>query len=273
MSEDNAVHLHLVSDATGETVHQVARACMSQFEGFTVIEHTWSLVRTPGHAEKVVRGVEAQPGPILYTAVNDEVRERLQVVANKLGVPHISILDPALAALHGFLGAPLRKRPGMQHTMDNAYFNRIEAMNYTLAHDDGQITHDLDNADIVLVGVSRTSKTPTCLYLANRGYKAANIPLVPGIDPPAELFTLKKALVIGLMNSPERLVQVRRNRLLNLQDLSESTYVDLDEVKEEVRRARILCRENDWPVIDVSRRSIEETSAAILNHYEHRNDG
>lgn len=273
MSEQKSVHLHLVSDATGETVHQVARACMAQFEGFIVIEHTWSLVRTPGHAEKVVRGVEAQPGPILYTAVNDEVRERLEVVANKLGVPHISILDPALAALHGFLGAPLRNRPGMQHTMDNAYFSRIEAMNFTLAHDDGQITHDLEQADIVVVGVSRTSKTPTCLYLANRGYKVANIPLIPGIDPPKELFELDAPLVIGLTKSPDRLVQIRKNRLLNLMEDQPSDYVDLQVVTEEVKRARRLCLEQNWPIIDVSRRSIEETSAAILNHYEERKNG
>jgi len=246
---------------------------MSQFEGFTVIEHTWSLVRTPSHAEKVARGVEAQPGPILYTAVNDEVRDRLQVIATKMGVPHISILDPPLAALHGFLGAPLRNRPGMQHAMDNAYFRRIEAINFTLAHDDGRITRDLKTADIILVGVSRTSKTPTCLYLANRGYKAANIPLIPGIEPPRELLTMSGPLIVGLTKSPDRLVQIRKNRLLNLKEDTESAYVDIDEVTQEVKRARQLFMAQGWPVIDVSRRSIEETAASILQHINNHGNG
>ena len=261
-----SVHLHLVSDSTGETVRSVARACLSQFEGVTPIEHFWSLVRNEAHLSKVIAGIEAHPGPVMFTMVADGLRESLLATCKRLAVPSIAILDPALSALAGYLGEESGHRPGRQHAMDADYFRRIEAMNYTLAHDDGQLSHDLDKADIVLVGVSRTSKTPTSLYLANRGYRVANIPLVPNVPLPENLGDLKDPLIVGLTNDPARLVQVRKNRLLSLNERDDTDYVDIERVKEEVAEARRLFTRSNWPVIDVTRRSIEETAAAIITY-------
>jgi regulator of PEP synthase PpsR (kinase-PPPase family) len=259
-----SVHLHLVSDSTGETVRSVARACLSQFEGVTPVEHFWSLVRSEAHLTKVIAGIEAHPGPVLFTMVADGLRESLLSACQRLQVPSISVLDPAMAALGGYLGEESGHRPGRQHALDADYFRRIEAMNFTLAHDDGQLSHDLDKADIVLVGVSRTSKTPTSLYLANRGYRVANIPIVPGVAVPETLFQLKDPLIVGLTNDPGRLVQVRKSRLLSLNEQAETDYVDIERVKEEVAEARRMFTRAGWPMIDVTRRSIEETAAAII---------
>jgi len=265
-----SVHLHLVSDSTGETVRSVARACLSQFEGVTPVEHFWSLVRSEAHLTKVIAGIEAHPGPVLFTMVADGLRESLLGACQRLQVPSISVLDPAMAALAGYLGEESGHRPGRQHAMDADYFRRIEAMNFTLAHDDGQLSHDLDKADIILVGVSRTSKTPTSLYLANRGYRVANIPMVPGVPVPETLFQMKDSLIVGLTNDPGRLVQVRKSRLLSLNEQAETDYVDIERVKEEVAEARRMFTRAQWPVIDVTRRSIEETAAAIMTLYNQK---
>ncbi|KZD12824.1 pyruvate, water dikinase regulatory protein [Oceanibaculum pacificum] len=272
MTGTETIHLHLVSDSTGETIHQVARACLVQFEGVKAIEHAWSLVRTSTHVDKVIAGIEAHPGPILVTLVDHQLLIRLEAAGRRLNIPVISVLDPVLGALHTYLGRKVRGRPGRQHELDAAYFNRIEAMQFTLIHDDGQQLHDIDHADILLVGVSRTSKTPTCLYLANRGLKVANVPLVPGVPLPREVTTATGPLVVGLTNDPNRLVQIRRNRLLMLNQGSESDYINLDEVRREVAEARRLFERQGWPVIDVSRRSIEETAAEILGLYQERKE-
>lgn len=262
------IHLHLVSDATGETNHQVVRACLVQFEGVRANEHVWSLVRTEGHIEKILTAVDSYRGPVLFTIVDDDLRQRLEDGCRRLGVPCISVLDPVVATLGKFFGRESRGRPGLQHELDSAYFGRIEAMDFTLAHDDGQMTHDLDQADIIILGVSRTSKTPTSLYLANRGYKTANIPLVPGVPVPEEIARTTTAFIIGLTNDPARLTQIRRNRMLMLKQEEETDYVDIERVKEEVTEARRLFSKNGWPVINVTRRSIEETAAAVLQRYE-----
>lgn len=268
MTSSPILHLHLVSDATGETNHQIARACLVQFDGVRAKEHVWSLVRTRSYLDKVVAGVEAHPGPVLFTLVDPELRRRLEDTCRRLDVPCIAVLDPVLQALGSHLGLESHGRPGRQHEMDAAYFRRIEAMDFTLAHDDGQLVHDLEDADIVVVGVSRTSKTPTSLYLANRGYKTANVPIVPGIEPPDELFHLRRPVVVALTTDPTRLIQVRRNRVLMLKQREETDYVALERVRKEVADARRLFERNGWPVIDVSRRSIEETAAAVLQHLE-----
>ena len=258
-------HLHLVSDATGDTVHSVARACLVQFEDAEAIEHIWSMVRTKHQIERVIAGIEANPGVVLFTLVNEALRQPLQEGCRRLQVPAIPVLDPVIGALANFLGRESRGLPGQQHMLDAEYFARIDAMQYALAHDDGQSSWGLDDADVVLVGVSRTSKTPTCIYLANRGIKAANVPFVPGVPLPPELDELKRPLVVGLTNDPERLIQVRRNRLSMLNQTSDRTdYTDLEAVREEVAQARRFFAERHWPVIDVTRRSIEETAAAIF---------
>lgn len=264
-------HLHLVSDATGETIHSVARACLSQFEGVEPHEHHWTLVRTTGHVEKVLTSVADHPGVVMFTIVNDALRTTLQDGCRTLGVPCIPILDPVIATLGAYLGLESQGEAGRQHVLDSNYFDRIDAMTYALNHDDGQGVWNLHNADIVLVGVSRTSKTPTSMYVANRGYKVANVPLVPGVDPPPELFALDKEtgpVIIGLTKTPERLIQLRKNRLRQLSQEDDTDYVHPETVREEVANARRLFTKNNWPVVDVTRRSIEETAAAILQRYE-----
>ena len=262
-----AFHLHLVSDATGETVHSVARACFVQFEGIEPVEHHWPLVRTKGQIDKILHNIEENPGVVLFTIVKEELRTALEIGCGRLHIPCISVLDPVIHALTAFLGLESSGKSGRQHTLDADYFNRIDAMTYTLNHDDGQSTHDLGEADIILVGVSRTSKTPTCIYLANRGLKAANVPIVPNIKLPSIFETLNHdpgPLIVGLTTDPRRLVQVRRNRLRLLDHDADTDYVDPETVRDEVATARRLFGERDWPVIDVTRRSIEETAATIL---------
>jgi regulator of PEP synthase PpsR (kinase-PPPase family) len=258
-------HLHLVSDSTGDTVHAVARACLVQFEGAEPIEHIWSMVRTKNQVERVIHGVTINPGVVLYTLVNDALRGPLIDGCRKLQVPTIPVLDPVIGALTAFLGRESRGLPGQQHMLDNEYFHRIDAMTFALNHDDGQSAWGFNDADVILVGVSRSSKTPTCLYLANRGIKAANVPVVPGVELPSELYAATRPLIVALTNDPERLIQVRENRMQMLhQHDQRSDYTDLEAVRDEVVRARRLFAEHKWPMIDVTRRSIEETAAAIL---------
>lgn len=264
MNVEQSYHLHLVSDATGETTHGVARACLAQFEGVRVIEHLWPMVRGRPALDKVVAGVKAQPGAVIFTLIDEELRSHLQAECIRLQVPCISVLDPVMYGLANYFNKAITGKPGRQHELDAEYFDRIDAMNFSLSHDDGQSTWDLNEADIVLLGVSRTSKTPTSLYLANHfGIKTANIPIVPAVPLPHTLFELTKPMVIGLTASPERLVQVRRNRLLMLHQEGETDYVDMEVVKEEIAEARKLFARYGWPMIDVTRRSIEETASSI----------
>jgi regulator of PEP synthase PpsR (kinase-PPPase family) len=261
-------HLHLVSDATGETINSVARACMVQFEGIEPIEHVWSLIRTKGQMVKALTGIETDPGPVLFTLVNEALRDQLLDGCRDLDVPCVPVLDPVIHRLAACFGVEIAGQPGLQHALDAEYFGRMDAMNFALTHDDGQIPREIDKADVILVGVSRTSKTPTCIYLANRGLKAANVPVVPNCPLPGGLLESKLALIVGLTKDPERLVQVRRNRLRMIaQGQDDTDYVDLESVREEVAFARKLCQKHDWPIIDVSRRSIEETAATIMNLY------
>lgn len=257
-------HLHLISDATGETINAVARACLVQFEDVEPVEHTWSMVRSERQLHKVMDGIAANPGLVLFTLVDDRLRHMLEERCRSLNVLCISVLDPVLGALGAFLRTTMRHIPGRQHVLDSEYFARIEAMNYVMAHDDGQSTRDLESADVVLIGVSRTSKTPTCLYLANRGIKAANIPYVAGVPLPIEVENLQAPLVVGLTADPTALVQVRRTRLRMINDTEETSYTDIETVKAEVTEARKLFTRHSWPTLDVTRRSIEETAAAIM---------
>lgn len=266
-------HIHLVSDSTGETVTSAARACLVQFEGIFVTEHVWSLVRTPGQIDKVAHAIERDRGPVLYTLVDSSLRDLLREKCRRLQLPCIGILDSAMSMLGLHFGSKTQQWPGRQHMLDEGYFDRIDAMHFTLAHDDGQSTHDLGDADVVLVGPSRTSKTPTCVYLANRGIKAANVPLVPGVPPPGELEQADKPLIVGLTTDPERLVQIRRSRLRLLQqEDTETDYTDIEIVQREMLDARRLYTRNKWPTLDVTRRSIEETSAAILQMLNQRRE-
>jgi [pyruvate, water dikinase]-phosphate phosphotransferase / [pyruvate, water dikinase] kinase len=258
-------HLHLVSDATGETLITVARAAAAQYEGITAVEHVYPLVRTSKQLERVVVEIEASPGIVLYTLVEPALTTRLETKCRELGVPCLSILGPVLQLFQSYLGTETTQRVGAQHTLNAEYFKRIDALNYTMLHDDGQHTEGLEDADVVLVGVSRTSKTPTSIYLANRGVKTANVPLVPNMPLPPQVSGLERPLVVGLYASPERIVQIRQNRLLGLNAHREDeAYIDRDLVAEEVALSRRLCARHNWPSIDVTRRSIEETAAAVM---------
>lgn len=273
MAQTKTFHLHLVSDSTGDTIHSVARACLSQFEGVEPIEHFWNLVRTNRQLDLVVEEIREHPGVVVFTLVDDGLRHRLMDVCGTLGVPCISVLDPIMAALAQQLGMTVHGRPGRQHAMDAAYFHRIEAMDYALSHDDGHLVRDLHQADVILIGVSRTSKTPTCLYLANRGVKAANVPFVPGLPLPEDLHKVTRPLVVGLTKDPERLVQLRRNRMQMLNQAQTTDYVDPEQVRSEVLEARRYFAKHRWPVLDVTRRAIEETAAEILGLLARRGRG
>ena len=263
-SREAFFHLHMISDATGETLITVARAAAAQYE-IRAIEHVHSMVRTAKQLDRIVAELEEEPGLVLYTLVDRTLSDKLEAACRAIGIPCASVLEPVLQLLQNYLGAPGARRSGAQHVLDADYFRRIDALNFTMIHDDGQLAGSLEEADVVLVGISRTSKTPTSIYLANRGIKTANVPIVPGIPPPAELDTVERPLVVGLTASPDRIAQLRENRVLSLNAAAHGNdYVDKAAIAAEIAFARKLCARHGWPIIDVSRRSIEETAAAIL---------
>ncbi len=258
-------HLHLVSDATGETLTTVARAATAQYTKMSAVEHVYPLVRTQKQLDRALAEIEEAPGIVLYTLLEEDLVKRLEDHCRELSLPCLSILGPVLQLMRSYLGTETSHRVGAQHTLNADYFKRIDALNYTMLHDDGQLIEELEDADVVLVGISRTSKTPTSIYLANRGIKTGNVPLVPGITIAPQVENLKKPLVVGLYASPERIVQIRQNRLLGLRSHhDDDQYIDRQAVTEEVTFSRRLCAKHNWPIIDVTRRSIEETAAAVL---------
>jgi len=258
------VHLHLVSDATGDTLEQVAKAALAQFPEIKALKHYWPMIRTARHMERIIPEIGEKPGIVMFTLVNQDIENVLVKACDEKKWPYISVLHGIIRELGRHLGEKSIARPGLQHKMNHEYFERIDAMQYTLMHDDGQYPEGLKDADIILVGVSRTSKTPTCVYLANKGMKTANVPIVPNQPLPRELENINGKFVVGLVNSVDRLVQIRRNRLLSLKEVKKTTYVDEEAIKQEVQQARRLFTSRGWPVIDVTRRSIEETAGAIM---------
>ena len=261
-------HIHLISDSTGETTLGVLKASIVQFEGVAAQEHIWPMVRSSAQMEQVIEGIRQNPGPVIFTLVSTRTRQPLIEQCARMNIPCVSVLDPIIECLGNYLNRKTVNRPGGQHTLNAEYFDRIEALNYVMAHDDGQAAQNMTEADLVLIGVSRTSKTPTSVYLANHyGLKTANVPFVPGIQLPNEVFELGGTFIVGLTATPARLVQIRRNRLLMLNQEPKTAYVDIANVKAEIAEARKLCSRHAWPVIDVTRRSIEETAAAIFQLY------
>jgi regulator of PEP synthase PpsR (kinase-PPPase family) len=267
----NYFHLHLVSDSTGETLITVARAVAAQYANVTPVEHVYPLVRSQKQLDRVLDEIEEAPGIVLFTLLEKDLVSRLEDKCKEINVPSLSIIGPVMQLFEAYLGAATTGRVGAQHVLNAEYFKRIDALNYTMMHDDGQHVDGLEEADVVLVGVSRTSKTPTSIYLANRGIRTANVPLVPGIPVPAQLETLTRPLVVSLHATPERLIQVRQNRLLTMGAGSgNDTYIDKQAVADEVAFARKLSAKHNWPHLDVTRRSIEETAAAIMKLYSDR---
>jgi regulator of PEP synthase PpsR (kinase-PPPase family) len=269
----NRINLHLVSDATGETLNAITRATVAQFESARIFHHRWSLIRTRFQLHRVLEGIEAEPGPVLSTLVEKGLRAELETACQRLGVSVVHVLDPVLALLQEEFGEAAMSRPGRQYVLDADYFRRIDAIHYVLAHDDGQSQAGLAEADVVLVGVSRSSKTPTSFYLANRGIKAANVPLVPSLPDPPGLES-PTTPVVGLTLDAEALIEIRRHRLRMIGPVNgpirtdSGDYVDLETVKAELLWARRLCVRRGWPVIDVTRRSIEETAATVMQLME-----
>lgn len=264
-------NLHLVSDSTGETLNSIARAALARFDRPGVVQHRWFLVRSRLNLDRVIEGIEHEPGPVMFTLVDRSLRLALEETCARLGVPALSVLDPVMDMLQMEIGAAAKEKRAAQHVMDADYFRRIDAMHYVLSHDDGQGVAGIMNADVVLVGVSRSSKTPTCFYLANRGIKAANVPLVPGAPLPPEL-DRARCPVVGLTIDPLSLLEIRRHRLRIIGAggvrVGENDYVDAEAVKAEILAARRLCAAKGWPVIDVTRRSIEETAATVIQQME-----
>lgn len=258
-------HLHLISDSTGETLISAGRAAAAQFQSSHAIEHVYPLIRNRKQLAPVLEAIDQAPGIVLYTIVDAELSEQLETSCREMGVPIVNVLEPVIATFQTYLGSPSRRRVGAQHALNADYFARIEALNFTMDHDDGQLPDDYDEADVVLVGISRTSKTPTSIYLANRGIKTANIPIVTGVPLPEALIRATRPLIVGLIATTDRISQVRGNRELGVTTgYDREHYTDRATISEELKYARALCARNNWPIIDVTRRSIEETAAAIV---------
>ncbi len=272
-------HVYLISDATGTTLQGLARAVLAQFDDIHPIERFWPMVRSEAQLDRAIADVRDHPGPVLFTLVDKKLRKKLQAVCVELGIPCMPVLDPMLRGMSSYLGLPIRGVPGLQHTLDEAYFKRMDAVDFALDYDDGQDLDGIEDADVVLVGVSRTSKTPTCIFLARRGIRAANIPLALEVPFPEEVTSHKGPLFVGLTESAERLVHLRRNRLQASEDnarYAENNYLDIERVEEEIKYARRLFSKHGWPVIDVTRRSVEETAAEImllLHKYKGKGEG
>lgn len=264
--------LHLVSDSSGETVTNIARACLVQYPDVEVTEHFWWLVRTPGQLSRVITGLKSAPGLVIFTLLDNAMRATLENVCRELRMPAVSALDPVMQALGRTFKQQAKTDIGKQHVMDEGYFSRIDAMHFAMQHDDGQSMETLEGADIVLVGVSRTSKTPTCMYLANRGFKVGNIPLVPGQTVPDYVLAATKPLFVGLTREPKSLSDIRQSRLRLMKDDRGEQYADVDIVREEIADSRRLFTRMGWPVIDVTRRSIEETAATIIQLFNQKYD-
>lgn len=262
-------HVHLISDSTGGTLSSVVKACLSQFEGIETEQHFWPLVRTQKQLQKVLESVSHNPGLVLYTLVDDALIQTLEKYCQASGFPALSVLQPVLQLMTSTFHKQSMAKPGMQHKLNAEYFARMDAVDYALHHDDGQKNdQDLSEADVIMVGVSRTSKTPTCVYLAGRGVKAANVPYVPGIPFSERVLNLRKPLFVALTAAPERLIEIRRNRLKHLGQHRDTDYLDPEKVQDEIKEARRFYTQHGWPVIDVTRRSVEETAAEILTLLE-----
>lgn len=269
-TETKHFYIHLISDATGTTLQGLARACLAQFDDIDPIERFWPLVRSERQLQRVMDDISDNPGPVIVTLVDKKLRRQLQAHCQELGVPCMPVLDPLIKGLSSYLGLASKRVPGLQHALDDSYFKRMEAVDFALSYDDGRNMDGIEDADVILVGVSRTSKTPTCIFLARRGIKAANVPYVPYVPFPQYVVDLKKIenppVIVGLTESPDRLIHLRRNRLKagdqnHLHD--GNTYLDPEQVEVEILEARRFFTKNGWPVIDVTRRSVEETAAEI----------
>jgi len=258
--------LHLISDSTGVTLRAVSSAAAAQFTELDYQEKTYPMVRTITQLNRVLETIRIDKGVVFCTLVEEEVREKLEKFCKKENIPYFPVMENIVSLLEKYTGIKAINKPGGQHILNDDYFKRIEAINYTLEHDDGQGQINLEEADVIVVGVSRTSKTPTCIYLANQGIKAANYPLVPHIGISDELNAIKNTQVVALITSAHALVEIRRKRSATLGiSVVDNDYIDIHKVEEEITAAKRIFANKGWPVIDITRRSVEETSSAIMN--------
>lgn len=262
-------HLHLISDATGETLIAASRAVASQYENTEAVEHVYPLVRNKARLDEVLVAIDKQPGIVLFTIADENLSEHLHSNCRSMGIPCVSVLDPIFKVFQSYLGIPAAQKSGAQHELNAEYFQRIDALNFTLMHDDGQLPDEIEETDIILLGISRTSKTPTSIYLANRGVRTTNYPIVPNVSVPRQIIEARRPLVVALLASTDRIHQVRQNRMLGDHAAAAlSPYTDRASIAEELAHTRKLCNRYGWPKIDVTRKSIEETAAAILALYQ-----
>ena len=258
-------NVYLVSDSTGETLDRIFLSLKSQFANFEYEKKEFAFVRTEHQIDKIIKETSSLKNSlILYTIVETKLAKYIANQSQLQNIPCFGILGNLILNFSKLLNQKAIHKPSAQHVLDDDYYKRIEAIQFTMTHDDGKKIDDLNNADVILLGVSRTSKTPTSIYLANRGYKTINIPLVLDQKIPKDLISNRKACIIGLTADPERLADIRRNRVAIMKDNKIKDYTDMEYIKKEVNDSKILFKKNNWPIIDVTRRSVEETAASIL---------
>ena len=262
-------NVYLVSDSTGETLDRIFLSLKSQFAKFSYEKKEFAFVRTEQQIDKIITDCnKSENSLILYTIVETKLAKYMSSQSEKNNVPCFGILGNLILSFSKLLNQKAIHKPSAQHVLDDDYYKRIEAIQFTMTHDDGKKVDDIEEADVILLGVSRTSKTPTSIYLANRGYKTINIPLVLEQKVPKGLILNKKACIVGLIADPERLADIRRNRVAIMNDYKIKDYTNLDYIKKEVDDSKNLFKKNNWPIIDVTRRSVEETAASILKIIE-----
>ena len=268
----NTHQVYLISDSTGETLDRIFMALKAQFNNFNYELNQFSFTRTESQISTILQSAKNEESPIiLYTVVNSKLAKFLADEANKINIPCFGVLGDLILNFSKILNQKATHKPSGQHVLDEEYYKRIEAIQFTMNHDDGNQTENILDSDIILVGVSRTSKTPTSIYLANKGLKTANIPLVNEMQIPKDVTETESLCVIGLVTEAERLFDIRRNRLSSLKEKEASDYTDLEKIKIEVEQSKKVFKKNKWPTIDVTRKSVEEAAASIIKIYEIKN--
>ena len=268
----NTHQVFLISDSTGETLDRIFMALKAQFNNFNYDLSQYSFTRTENQISTILNNAQKQESPIiLYTVVNSKLAKFLAEEANKKKIPCFGVLGDLILNFSKILNQKATHQPIAQHVLDDDYYKRIEAIQFTMNHDDGNSTENIKESDIILIGVSRTSKTPTSIYLANKGLKTSNIPLVNEMNIPSDVINTKSLCVVGLVTEAERLFDIRRNRLNSLKENEASDYTNLEKIRDEVNQSKKIFKKNKWPVIDVTRKSVEETAASIIKIFEIRN--
>ena len=269
----NLYQIYLISDSTGETLDRIFLALKAQFPNFEYETNHFSFTRTESQTLSILKQAKKEKNSIiLYTIVNSKLAKYLTEKAYEREIPCFGVLGDLILNFSKVLNQKASHQPSGQHILNEEYYDRIEAIQFTMNHDDGNQIDDVEKSDIILLGVSRTSKTPTSIYLANRGFKTSNIPLVNENSIPTKVIAKNfSPCVVGLMTEAERLYDLRRNRLTSLKEDQNSEYVNIDKIKDELDSARRIFKENNWPTIDVTRKSVEETAASIIKIYEIKN--